>query len=105
MSSEAKKPKQIQIEAPKDLKPTYSNFAIIHHNYNEIVIDFAHLMPNLPQAQVQSRIVMTPYHAKLLLQALTHNLQNYEKRFGEIKMRGSGLPDRPPMGFDPTQVH
>ena len=103
--SDSRKPKQIQVESPKDMKPTYSNFAIIHHNYNEIVIDFAHIMPNMPQAQVQMRVVMTPYHAKLLLQALTHNLQNYEKRFGEIKMRGAGMPERPPMGFDPTQVH
>jgi len=103
--SDIKKPQQIKIETPKDLKPTYSNFAIIHHNYNEIVIDFAHLMPNMPNAMVQERVVMTPYHAKLLLQALTHNLQNYEKHFGEVKMRGSGLPERPPMGFDPHQVH
>jgi hypothetical protein len=103
--TDKKQSRPIQVEASKELKPTYSNFAIIHHNYNEIVIDFAHILPQLPQAQVQNRIVMSPYHAKLLLQALTHNLQNYEKRFGEIKMRGSGLPERPPMGFDPTQVH
>lgn len=103
--ADTKKPQSLQIEAPKDLKPIYSNFAIIHHNYNEIVIDFAHVMPNLPHAQVQTRIVLTPYHAKLLLQALMHNLQNYEKRFGEVKMQGSGLPKRGPMGFDPRQVH
>ena len=100
-----KKNQPIQVEIAKDLKPTYSNFAIIHHNYNEIVMDFAHLLPNLPQAQVQSRVVMTPYHAKLLLQALTHNLQNYEKHFGEIKMRGSGAPGRLPIGSTSTQVH
>ena len=103
--SSPNKPRQIQVEAAKDIKPIYSNFAIIHHSYSEISIDFAHILPNVPQAQVQTRIVMSPYHAKLLLQALTHNLQNYEKHFGEIKMRGAGLPERPPMGFDPHQVH
>ena len=103
--ADIKKSTQVKIEMPKDLKPIYSIFAIIHHNYNEIVIDLAHVMPNLPNAQVQSRVVMTPYHAKLLLQALMHNLQNYEKRYGEIKLHGSGMPERPPMGFDPTQIH
>lgn len=103
--TDAKKPKQVKIETPKDLKPVYSNFAIIHHSYNEIVIDLAHVMPNLPNTQVQTRVVMTPYHAKLLLQALMHNLQNYEKHYGEIKLKGTGMPERPPMGFDPTQIH
>ena len=103
--SEKPSSKQLKIETPKDLKPIYSNFAVIHHNYNELVIDFAHVMPNMPHAQVQARIVLTPYHAKLLLQALMHNLQNYEKRFGEVKMQGTGMPKRPPSGFDPNQVH
>ena len=48
---------------------------------------------------------MLPYHAKLLMNAMATNLANYEKRFGEIKMQGAGLPDRPPMNFDPSQVH
>ncbi len=28
---------------------------------------------------------LTPQHAKRLLQYLTHNIENYEKSFGEIK--------------------
>ena len=105
----ADKPKQnapqIKIELSADLKPTYANFAIVNHSYNEIVIDLAHVMPNVPQTRVQTRLVMTPYHAKLLLGALNTNLQNYERRFGEIKIQGTGLPASPPMGFDSGQVH
>ncbi|MCP4165302.1 MAG: DUF3467 domain-containing protein [Chloroflexi bacterium] len=99
------KQKQIKIELPNDLTPCYVNFAIINHNYNEIVIDFAHVMPNVPKTRVQNRLVLTPYHAKLLLNALGSNLANYEKRFGEIKTQGTGLPDKPPMGFDSGHVH
>ena len=95
---------QLQIEVPADLTPDYANFAIINHSYNELVIDFAHVMPNVPKTRVAARIVLTPYHAKLLLQALHTNLSKYESRFGEIKTQGAGLPERP-MGFDSDQVH
>ncbi|RME79988.1 MAG: DUF3467 domain-containing protein [Caldilineae bacterium] len=99
------KPQQIQIEIPGDLRPTYANFAVINHSYNEIVIDFAHIVPGVPKARILNRMVLTPYHAKLLLQALQTNLGNYEKRFGEIKLRGTGLPEPPTMGFDPNLIH
>ena len=105
MSTKPQQPQQLQIEMPGDLETTYSNFAVINHNYNEIVIDFAHIMPNVPKARVATRVVLTPYHAKLLLNALGTNLANYEQRFGPIPMPSGGIPDRPPMGFDPGQIH
>jgi hypothetical protein len=36
------------------------------------------------RARVQTRIVMTPLNAKLLLNALTENLEKFEAQFGEI---------------------
>ncbi|NUQ38658.1 MAG: DUF3467 domain-containing protein [Caldilineales bacterium] len=95
--------RQLQIEVPGDLTPIYTNFAIINHSYNEIVIDFAHVLTGAPKARVQQRLVLTPFHAKLLLNALQTNLAAYEKHFGEIKMQGAGIPTAPPGGFDPTQ--
>lgn len=105
MATKPQPPKrqQLQIEVPGDLPLTYANFAIINHNYNEIMVDFAHVMPNVPKTRVQNRLIMTPYHAKLLLNALNTNIANYEKRFGEIKMQGTGIPETPPTGFDPNQ--
>ncbi|MDE6176978.1 MAG: DUF3467 domain-containing protein, partial [Paramuribaculum sp.] len=41
--------------------------------------------PNMAQAKVQRRIIMTPENAKNLLFALNDNIQKYEKTFGEIK--------------------
>ena len=105
MADEKQKKKQLNIEIPPDLHSAYVNFALLNHNFNEIILDFAHVLPNVPKARVQTRLVMTPYHAKLLLGALQTNLANYEKRFGEIKTQGSGMPERPSMGFDPNQVH
>jgi hypothetical protein len=74
---------QVQIEIPSTLEPVYTNFALITHSPSEILIDFARVMPNM-KARVQTRIVMTPLNAKLLLAALTENLSKFEEQFGEI---------------------
>jgi len=47
-------------------------------------------MPNVPRSKVYARIVMTPLHAKLLLNALADNLSKFEAQFGEIKLPSGG---------------
>jgi hypothetical protein len=71
------------IELPASLDAVYANFALITHSPSELLIDFARVLPNM-RARVQTRIVMTPLNAKLLLNALTENLGKYESQFGEI---------------------
>lgn len=73
----------------------YSNFAVIAHSANEFFIDFVAVAPNMPQAKVQSRIIMTPENAKNLLAALSDNIRKYEATFGEIthkQPKGSNGP-------------
>jgi hypothetical protein len=77
---------QINIEVPPDLDATYSNLALITHSASEVIIDFARVLPNTPKAKVYARIITTPMHAKLLLRALSDNLDKYEAQFGKIKM-------------------
>jgi hypothetical protein len=77
---------QIKVEVPADLSAQYVNFALITHTLSEIVLDFAQMMPNMPKARVQTRLVLTPTNAKLLLKALGDSLAKYEERFGEIKV-------------------
>ena len=48
------------------------------------MLDFINMAPNMPQARVQSRIIMTPENVKNLLFALRDNVQKYENNFGEI---------------------
>lgn len=66
----------------------YSNVAFITHSPQEIIIDFARLMPGVPKAKVYSRIILTPQHAKMLLDALEDNIKKYESQFGQIKVFG-----------------
>ena len=42
----------------------------------------------MPKAKVHARIITTPQHAKMLLRALSDNIEKYEARFGEIKIEG-----------------
>ena len=64
---------------------TYSNLALINHSNTEFVVDFIQMMPGMPKAQVKSRIILTPHHAKRLAGALIDNINRFESQFGEIK--------------------
>ncbi len=83
-------PRRLNLEIPGDLPATYANFAIITHSPWEVFLDFAQILPNLPKARVQTRIVLTPSNAKMLLTALQENITRYEELHGEIK-----VPPRP----------
>lgn len=77
---------QINIELSEEIaEGEYANLAMIAHSNSEFVIDFIRLMPGVPKAKVKSRIVITPEHAKRLLNALNDNIQKYEDTFGPIK--------------------
>jgi hypothetical protein len=82
-------PQQINIElGEKEAEGIYSNLAIITHSTAEFVIDFTRMLPGVPKAKVHARIVMTPQHTKLLLNALKDNIEKFESKFGEIKIQG-----------------
>lgn len=80
---------QINIELnEKEAEGNYSNLAIISHSGAEFIIDFTRLLPGIPKARVHSRIIMTPQHCKLFLNALKENIERFEKQNGEIKIAG-----------------
>ncbi len=90
---------QINIElGEKEAEGIYSNLAIITHSPAEFIIDFTRVLPGVPKARVHARIIMTPQHAKMLLNALRDNVDKYEKKFGEIKLQGDILGTAP-LGF------
>lgn len=82
---------------------TYSNLAIISHSNAEFVIDFTRVLPGVPKAKVQSRIIMTPQHTKMLVRALSDNITKFESKNGEIKIDGNPSIDNFP-GFDGTDT-
>lgn len=87
--------REIKIElTPEMASGKYANLAIITHSVNEFFMDFISVVPNAPQARVQSRIIMTPENAKTLLMALQDNIRKYEANFGTIKPKQpkAGMP-------------
>ena len=87
MANEQNKQGQLQIELnPEVAKGTYANLAMIAHGNTEFIIDFIAMLPGMPKAQVQNRIVMVPEHAKRLLYALQDNIVKYEKAYGPIRL-------------------
>jgi hypothetical protein len=89
---------QLNIELSAEVaEGTYSNLAIISHSSSEFVVDFIRIMPGTPKANVKSRIILTPEHAKRLLFALQENIAKYETQNGKINT--SSNPFTPPMSF------
>ena len=94
---------QIKIELKEDIaQGTYSNLAIITHSTAEFILDFVRIMPGVPKAQVQSRIILTPEHAKRLELALKDNISKYEAVHGTIKTIEGGGPVVPMNFGGPT---
>ena len=93
-------PQQLNIElGDKEAEGIYSNLAIISHSPAEFVIDFTRMVPGLPKTRVYARIIMTPQHAKSLLNALKDNIGKFEAQFGEIKIYSEPVKESTPMGF------
>ncbi len=81
--------KQIQFKIdPEVAKGIYANLALIVHSGSEFIIDFAAMMPGMEKANVGSRIILAPEHAKRLMLALQDNIFKFEQQFGTIKMQG-----------------
>jgi hypothetical protein len=76
---------QLNVEVPAEIAAgVYSNLAVISHSNAEFVMDFLQVMPGVPKAEVRTRVIMTPFHAKRLLQALADNVSKFENNFGSV---------------------
>ena len=93
MENQEKNNGQLQIElTPEVAEGIYTNLAIITHSSAEVVMDFIRVLPGVPKANVKSRIVLAPEHAKRLLFALQDNIVKYEQAFGPINLPGAEQP-------------
>jgi len=94
---------QLNIELKEEIaQGVYSNLAIISHSSSEFVLDFVRIMPGLPKAEVKSRIILTPEHAKRLLLALSENMGKFETTYGKVNVdeRRSGFSPLGTLGYN-----
>lgn len=79
------KEQKLDIELPSEVSAgVYSNLQLITHSNTEFILDFIQIMPGVPKAQVRSRVILAPEHAKKLLGALRENIDKYEAQHGTI---------------------
>jgi Protein of unknown function (DUF3467) len=84
--SEQQPENQLNIEISEEMaEGQYANLAIITHSHAEFVLDFVNIMPGTPKSKVKSRIILTPQHAKRLMNALKENIKRFESANGHIK--------------------
>ncbi|MCX4290752.1 MAG: DUF3467 domain-containing protein [Odoribacter sp.] len=87
------KKQQLDIELNHDVaQGMYANLAIISHSTSEFIVDFVRIMPGIPKAEVKSRIILTPEHAKRLMFALQDNIRKYEQINGKINLPEDNQP-------------
>jgi len=70
---------------PEILKGLFANVTNIGHAKEEFILDYLFIQQHpAPFGKLVSRIILTPGHAKRLLQALQENIRRYEEQFGAI---------------------
>lgn len=103
MDMEEQVDNQLNIELSEEIaEGVYSNLAIITHSNTEFVLDFIRVMPGVPKARVKSRIILTPEHAKRLMQAMEDNIEKFEAVNGRIKLQDGSAPGFPMNFGGPT---
>ncbi len=92
---------QVNIELSEEIaQGIYSNLAIITHSSSEFVVDFVRIVPGINKAKVKSRIILTPEHAKRLMNALNDNIKKFESMNGPIDdSKASGGEGKIPFNF------
>lgn len=81
------KDKKMKIQIDKEnVDAKYSDFSIIGKNSLGFNFDFAQRMPGGDNVKVISRLAMSPQHAKIFLHLLRRNIEQYEDKYGEIKI-------------------
>ena len=84
---------ELQVQIPPDVqRGVYANQLLVVHNQEEFILDFILATP--PAGVVNSRVLVSPAHAKRIVTLLRENVARYEELFGEIKTaEPAGLPD------------
>jgi len=84
---------ELKIHIPQDVqRGVYANQLLVVHNQEEFILDFILATP--PVGVVNSRILVSPSHAKRIVAVLQENIARYEELFGPINTTAlAGMPD------------
>lgn len=80
------KKKELNVKAPGDFEPIFSNVVYIKHKDDEFNLRFIQTIPDTSEGILKAAISVTPKHAKRILNALRKNIEMYEEKFEEIEL-------------------
>ncbi len=83
-------------QGDKKLEGKYANFFAIGHSEYEYIFDFGQSYSENEDAELYTRIVLSPVHAKNFLKTLEKSIAQFETTFGAIKEdpAGSSTPKK-----------
>ena len=85
LNSNEKKAMELKVDIPQEkLEALYSNSILMQTSPYDFIFNFGQQIGNA--LKVNSRIAMSPQHAKSFLKILKDNLDQYERAFGEINL-------------------
>lgn len=83
---EGDRKQQVEIKVDEEtIKAKYINLVHIVHTPEDFTVDFIYVAPRPQVGMLESRIILTPAHAKRFLAALQENISKYETTFGPIR--------------------
>ena len=74
-----------------ELEIRYTNYFQVGHNSAEIVVDCGWFYVDEAGPTIHTRIATTPVYAKALLDTLQHAIRAYERAFGAIPVKRTGV--------------
>ncbi len=84
-NNDTQQPQPIKINTTDEIsRGRYSNLILVSNSPDEFMLDWLLNSPN--GAHLVSRIIMSPANLKRTINTLTLSLQQYEKKFGVIKL-------------------
>jgi hypothetical protein len=93
ISDQAEPTQELQIQVSPEVQGgRYANQMIVTHTQEEFILDF--ILASHPVAVLNSRVLVSPSHAKRIISVLQDNIARYESVFGEIQsITPAGKPD------------
>jgi hypothetical protein len=83
--SDVKKPQPIKINTADEIsRGRYSNMILASHSPDEFMLDWLLNSPNGPH--LVARIILSPANLKRTIETLKLSLQQYEEKFGIVKL-------------------
>jgi len=89
MANQPQSEQSIQINTGDEIvRGRYSNSLLVGHGPEEFILDW--LLTSPSGTPLVSRVIVSPGHVRRIIDALTANLNQYEQKFGAVRVAEPG---------------